>query len=207
MGRTAAIILCGGRSSRMGQSKADLVLAGESLLDRTIHLAATVADPIILAAAAEQNLPRISRPVHVVRDRQPFGGPLTAFGQALEALPQNCAVTFLLGCDLPFLNVEFLHRLAESRMDADAVVPWVNGTWHPLSALYRREVQAPAARVIAAGGRRMLDLLEVISVRRLDESELRMVDPDRRALRNVNTPQDFAAALRELSPENTVNSP
>jgi molybdopterin-guanine dinucleotide biosynthesis protein A len=207
MSRIAGIVLCGGRSRRMGQPKAELAVAGQTLLDRTIRTLAKVAAPIVVAAAPGQDLPSFSADVRVVRDCEAHGGPLTAFAQALSEIPPTCTSTYLLGCDLPFLTVEFLRFLAQRQTQEDAVVPFVCGIWHPLGALYRRQVQSAANRLVAAGRRRMLDLLAAISVTRVDGDELRLIDPELRCLRNVNTPEDYAAALRELNSRNTVNPP
>ena len=77
-------------------------------------------------------------------------------------------------------------------------MPHTAGRWHPLAALFRREVQPIAERILASGSRRMLDLIGAISVDRIDDHELRRFDPELRCLRNVNTAEEYAAALREL---------
>jgi len=182
----------------MGQAKADLIIAGESLLARTVKTLSEVANPIIIAAAADQHLPSMPANAVIVRDVEPENGPLPAFVQALGTLGSECEWAFLVACDLPFLTVEFLRFLAERRTHADAVVAHAGDRWHPLAALYRRDVRSAAERVVASGGRRMLDLIGAISVDRIDADQLRRVDPELRCLRNVNTPEEYAAALREL---------
>src|SRR5438874_5725019 len=160
MSQFAGIVLCGGRSSRMGQAKAHLAIAGEPLLARTIETLAQVANPIVVAAAADQLLPSLPADALVLRDSQPEKGPLSAFAQALAAISADCAWTYLLACDLPFVTVEFLRFLGERQTRADAVVPHVAGLWHPLAALYRREVRTTADRILGSGRRRMIDLIE-----------------------------------------------
>jgi molybdopterin-guanine dinucleotide biosynthesis protein A len=183
----------------MGESKAALTIAGESLLARTVRILTQVAAPIVVAAAADQRLPSLPEGVAVSRDIEPAQGPLAAFTAALAAIPSDRPWVYLVGCDLPFLTAEVLRFLAERQGKGDAVVPHVEGLWHPLAALYRRDVRSTAERILVSGGRRMLDLIGAIAVDRVDAAALRGVDPDLRALRNVNTPAEYAAALHELS--------
>ena len=55
----AGIILCGGRSTRMGTSKALLPFGGETMLQRIVRLLGTVASPLVVVAAAGQPLPNL----------------------------------------------------------------------------------------------------------------------------------------------------
>src|SRR6187397_2211717 len=98
MSPLAGIVLCGGRSSRMGQDKADLMIGGEPLLARTVRTLSVVADPIVIAAAADQHLPSLPPNAMIVRDMEPENGPLPAFVQALGTLAPECEWTFLLAC-------------------------------------------------------------------------------------------------------------
>jgi hypothetical protein len=79
-----------------------------------------------------------------------------------------------------------------------AAVPRVHGRLHPLAAAYRLDV-LPAVRALLAADRlRMTDLFDAVPTRFFEANELAHLDPDFRALRNVNTPEEYAAALREL---------
>lgn len=188
--RLAGIVLCGGQSRRMGASKADLVMDGETLLARTIRIVRSVADPVIVAAAPEQVLPSLPVAVQVVRDSQPHRGPLHAFVEALDRLSDHIEWTYLVGCDMPFLTGELLRSLANQPRNADAIVPFIEARWHPLAGLYRRSTKLIAERLLNDGRPRMLDLLDSIRV-------MPVVDLDARCLCNVNTPEEFAGALRE----------
>jgi molybdopterin-guanine dinucleotide biosynthesis protein A len=85
------IILCGGRSSRMGRSKADLPFGNESMLQRVTRLLSTVVRHIVVVAAAEQQIPDFGAvvrcPVTIARDDLRFAGPLAGLGIGLRTLP------------------------------------------------------------------------------------------------------------------------
>jgi molybdopterin-guanine dinucleotide biosynthesis protein A len=203
----AGIVLCGGQSRRMGRAKADLPFAGDSLLVNTVRLLNQVADPVIVAAAPDQQLPPLPENVRIVHDNTPAQGPLAAFVNAGVHVPPYRDWIFLVSCDLPFLTLPFLHLLAARGREADAVVPFVNDRWHPLAAMYRRSTIASAQRVFTAGARRMLDLLDALNVTRITALDLRSIDGADRLLQNVNTPEDYAAALRESESAGRLSPP
>ena len=76
--RSGAIILCGGKSSRLGTDKSQLAFGPESLLERTVRIIGDVveAQDIIVVASPTQHLPNVAH--HVVRDERPYSGPLAA---------------------------------------------------------------------------------------------------------------------------------
>ncbi|HRC61654.1 MAG TPA: NTP transferase domain-containing protein, partial [Dehalococcoidia bacterium] len=59
MPRTAAIVLAGGRSRRMGRDKAALVLRGRSLLQRALDAVGAVVDEIVVVGAPGRALPEV----------------------------------------------------------------------------------------------------------------------------------------------------
>jgi len=181
----------------MGRGKAELAIGSETFLERSIRVLATVADPVLVATAPDQPLPRLPAETIVVRDAQPATGPLAAFAGALAAVPHSASGVYLLGCDLPFMTSEFLQSLGQRLGNADAVVPFAGGQWHPLAALYARHVQTKVDAVLSAGKRSMLALLDTITVAPLTKANVQQLDPSGRCLRNVNTPEDYAAALRD----------
>jgi molybdopterin-guanine dinucleotide biosynthesis protein A len=77
---------------------------------------------------------------------------------------------------------------------SSSAVPFVAGRLHPLGAAYALAALPVAREHLAAGRLRMTDLLDRLSARRVEAHEL----PDLDSLRNVNTPDEYAAALRDL---------
>jgi molybdopterin-guanine dinucleotide biosynthesis protein A len=67
--QAAAIVLAGGRSSRMGSPKAALEWHGSTLLRRVTGLVARAVDgPVVVVRAPEQELPDLDGAIEFVTD-------------------------------------------------------------------------------------------------------------------------------------------
>jgi molybdopterin-guanine dinucleotide biosynthesis protein A len=186
----SAIILCGGRSRRMGRDKAELPFGGETLLARVARLLTPVVDDIVVSAAAGQVIPA---DLCAVRDSRAGGGPVPALLDAWPAARHDLVA--VVAVDTPLLQPSVLELLARSLASGDeAVVPRVRGRAMPVCALYRR----PAARAAAARlppDASLHQLLDALSVRWLDEAALATADPGLMTFLPCNTDEDYQRAL------------
>lgn len=189
------IVLCGGKSRRMGQPKAMLPFGGEAMVQRVVRLVGEVARQIVVVGAEGQELPPLPAPVAIVHDRSPDRGPLEGIAAGLRALSPSVEVAFVTACDVPFLKPEFIRHLLELVKDYDVVVPHADGFDHPLSAVYRTVVLLEIESLLAADRRRPVFLFERVPTRRVSADELAAVDPDLASLQNTNTPEEYRAAL------------
>src|SRR5829696_6616837 len=131
-----AVVLCGGQSSRMGQPKAWLPFGPERMLQRVVRLVGEVADPIVVVAAPGQDHPPLPDSVTVVRDPVSGRGPLQGLAAGLSALPEAVEFAFASATDVPFLHPAWITRLRALIGDHDLAIPFVDGYYHPLAALY-----------------------------------------------------------------------
>src|SRR5687767_7326289 len=88
------IVLCGGKSTRMGRPKLSLPFGPESMLERVVRLLFSVVQPIVVVAAPNQELPPLARGIKVVRDDRESRGPLEGLRAGLSALPPGTARAF-----------------------------------------------------------------------------------------------------------------
>ncbi|MDK1489602.1 molybdenum cofactor guanylyltransferase MobA [Sinorhizobium sp. 7-81] len=138
--RPPAVILAGGRSSRMGRAKVGLVLDGRTMLDRIVERLAPQADVIALNLNAD---PGIGLPpdLAVIADTVPgyFGplaGVLTAMRHAAQVAP-HAAHVLTVPADTPFFPDDLVARLsAAPDMEGRIVVACSDGEMHPLFALW-----------------------------------------------------------------------
>jgi molybdopterin-guanine dinucleotide biosynthesis protein A len=208
----AGIVLAGGRSSRMGTSKAALEWHGSTLLWRTLAIISRVTDgPAIVVRAAGQPLPALPPNVEVVDDPREGLGPVQGLAAGLRAIADRAEVAFVSSTDLPFLHPAFVRRvLRTAEAGADVVLPVARGYPQPLAAAYRATLAPVAERLVAEQRLRPAFLFERCTVSRLDEDALRAdpvlaaLDPDLDSLVNVNEPADYEAARARPAPEVTI---
>jgi molybdopterin-guanine dinucleotide biosynthesis protein A len=193
------VVLCGGQSKRMGRPKAWLPFGGEVLLPRVVRLLREAVEPVVVVAAPGQDLPPLPAGVDVIRDHRPGRGPLEGLTAGLEALRGRADAAYASSCDAPFLRPEFVRRLIDLLGDNAICVPRVGEHHHPLAAVYRLEAAVAAARLLAEDRLRPFFLFAAVPTRIVEAAELVDVDPTFQTLRNLNTPDEYEAALRDLN--------
>ncbi len=191
------IILCGGKSARMGTSKAALPFGPETMLQRVVRLLGAAVSPVVVVAARDQALPALPERILVTRDEHDERGPLEGLCAGLKALPDSVGVAYVTGCDVPLLVPDFVTRMLELLGDFDIAVPEADGFPHPLSAVYRRAVLPQIELLLAENRLRTAFLFDAVRTRRVQSTELLAVDPELRTLRNLNTPAEYHRALAE----------
>lgn len=191
------IVLCGGQSKRMGQPKAWLPFGGETMLARVVRLLSEAVSPIVVVAAPEQEVPPIPSEIVIVRDEEKGRGPLQGLAAGLTALRGKAEAAYLSSCDVPFLKPALVRRLIDLLGDHSICVPRVGEYHHPLAAVYRLEVAETVRTLLAEDRLRPFFLFEAVSTRVVEAAELAEVDPTFQTLRNLNSPEEYEAAVRE----------
>lgn len=200
--RLGAIILAGGRSSRMGRAKESLPFGGDTLLAHVARTLATCCERVVVVARdAAQVLPPLPAGVAHTHDLVAGRGPLAGLAAGLRWLAgagfaANDAA-FVTACDHPFLGADVVRALAARLGAHDAVIPRAGGVLQPLCAIYRLAV-APACELLLAqpdGAPRAL--ATAVDALALDAEDLRGIDPELRFLRDLDTPADYEAARRD----------
>ena len=191
---TAGIVLCGGRSSRMGRAKAWLPFGDETLLQRTVRIVSEAVGPVVVVAAPRQELPPLPAGVEIVRDIEEGQGPLGGLAAGLAALDGRAEAVYLSACDAPFLTAEFVRTVVGHLGTYAAAVPVTDGYPHPLAAVYRMSVRPTVERRLAEDSLRLRDLFDEVPTRFLGPEAF----ADLAALTNVNTLAEYEAALKKL---------
>lgn len=187
-------MLCGGKSTRMGTSKALLPFGPETMLQRVIRLLGGVVSPIVAVAAADQELPALPGDVIVTRDEREARGPLEGLRAGLKALPEDVDLAYVTSCDVPLLVPGFVTQMLDLARDYDVAVMEIDGFPHPLSAIYRRTTLPHVEALLAQDRLRPVFLFDAVRTRRVKPEEM-TADPDLHTLRNLNTREDYEAAL------------
>jgi molybdopterin-guanine dinucleotide biosynthesis protein A len=212
---TAAIVLAGGRSTRMGTPKAQLEWHGSTLLRRAVGIVGRAVDgPVVVVRAAGQQLPDLPAGIETTTDARPGRGPLEGLAAGLRALDERAGAVYLTGVDAPLLHPAVVRRvLALLGPDDDVALPHAHGFAQPLAAAYRAAtVAGPLEELLAAdgpapGSRALLRRCRVANIDAaalLADPAVATHDPDLDSLRNVNQPSDYETARRRPAPTVTV---
>lgn len=187
------LILAGGASTRMQRDKAALPYQGKSQLDRAFELAQRHVAKVFVSVRSSQ----IAEPTRAHRpqiiDSVEGGGPLIGIRSALAAHPG--AAWLVLACDLPFLTDAAIEQLLAERdpnVVATAYLSTHDGLPEPLCAIWEPTAAAAIAAYSESGG--------LCPRKFLRAHPVKLIEPrDRRALDNINTPEEYALAQGALS--------
>lgn len=191
----AGIVLAGGRSSRMGDDKAALVLDGRTLLQRTVDVLSSVADEIVIVGAPGRALPPVTtaRPCRRADDAVEGEGPLAGIAAGLEAVRAPVAV--VVACDMPWIEPALLRLLFdEAERGARLAVPLADGRPQPLCSAWRSDALAVVQAHLRAGDRAVMSVAEDLEAVRLPPETYAGADPAGRSFANLNTREDLDAA-------------
>jgi molybdenum cofactor guanylyltransferase len=192
----SAIILAGGKSSRMGRPKADLQFDGITMLDCVVAEMIRVFQDLVVALAEDRRYAwQDFFFVQSIVDRARYRGPVAALEQALRKIRFDRA--FVCSCDVPFVSGDLARKLCDMLGDHEAVIPQVDGQLQPLHAVYRKSCSKILKTMREQKQDRLQDIVNFAKVRIVPEDEIRALDPDPRLLSffNVNTPEDYQRAI------------
>lgn len=204
----SAIILAGGSSSRSGQDKGLLHLAGKPLIRHVLDAALGIVDETIIVVSSKGQAEKFARAtdlnISIIIDvngvQSPLVGALTGFEKA------HGQYSLLLPCDTPLISRDVLLLLLELCKNKSAVIPrWPNGYIEPLQAVYCIKLALEAAKKALNDGksdmRSMVD--ELRGVRYISTLVLQQLDPELRTFFNINTPLDMKKAEFMLKRSNS----
>lgn len=187
----AAVVLCGGRSRRIGRDKALIPMDGRPLVAHVADRVAAVADPVLLAPGRAGRLGDLGYPQ--IEDAAPGAGPLGGIVAGLRASPHPLMA--VVAGDMPFASPAVLRLLAGLRRREDAVVPVTARGPEPLHAVYARDALPALEDALGAGRLALRDALGRLEVRTVAEDVWRPADPEGRFATNVNRPEDVERLL------------
>jgi molybdopterin-guanine dinucleotide biosynthesis protein A len=207
-GAVDAIILTGGRSSRLaGAAKADLIVDGSSLLNRTIVAANKTRQIVVVGPSEPTGLPR---PVLVTRESPAFGGPAAAIAAGLAALAAASDIAsefvLILACDMPHVGraVAALFDALERDPGDGVIAADETGHVQPLAAIYHTSTLGRAVAPWAERG----ELTGLSAFRLIEALTLRTVGVPAGSTSDIDTWADaerFGVGSLQQSPEGNKN--
>lgn len=183
----------------MGREKALAMLASKPLVKYVINAVAEVAEEVIISVppGASERFEGVSPTAIIVEDSSSGVGPLEGLINAFRVARENYVA--VAPCDTPFLRAEVVMLIAKRALEAEGALPMVRGLPEPLHGVYRRDVFLRAFEDAATRGvRKVQDALAGHKLFKVEEVDLRALDPDLLSFMNINSPEDLATAERLL---------
>lgn len=186
-----AAILAGGRNTRMqGRNKAFLEVDGRTILDRLIETLASIFQEIVLVTRQPELY--ADNNVRIVEDIFEARSSLTGIHAGLTHA--RAEYVFMVPCDAPFVQPALVRLLIDAiAPGVEAVVPFLNGYYEPLCAIYAKSCVAPIEAQLNRGDYKITRFFEAIRVQKIPEEKIRSADPRLLSFLNVNTPEAYQA--------------
>lgn len=180
-----AVLLAGGRSTRMGRDKAGLMVDGAPLWQRQLATLRALA-PRELFISGRRDGPYAGAGIEIVEDETPGLGPLGGIATALRHARADRVL--VLAIDLPAMTSDFLGTLVNT---GRGCLPHDGAHFEPLAAVYPRSALALADEQLRAGDRTMQRFAQRLADAGL--ADIRKIPAaDARLFRNLNRPEDLA---------------
>jgi len=182
------IILSGGKSSRMGGlNKAFLTVNGETIIGRTVRILKSVCDDIILVTNAP--LEYLDYDIRIVTDiikgKAAMGGIYT--GLFYSSSESN----FVVACDMPLCNREFIEHMIRRSEGYDIVVPRPSDGFQPLHAIYSKKCLRAMETLIVRNELRIRTLFDTFKTLTIPAEEIQSFDAGENMFFNINSPEDL----------------
>ena len=186
----SAIVLAGGKSSRIGTDKALLrILCRLTVIQTVVGKLQTISDDVIVVTQGRK-YPDLD--VIWASDIYPGAGPLAGLHAGLLAAKYSHAL--VVACDMPFLNTQLLEFMVSLPRKYDILIPKLTTGVEPLHAIYARRCLSPIEKRLQEHRFQTLDLINDMNVRYLSEGIIRKLDPQLQSFCNVNTWGDIREA-------------
>ncbi len=181
------VILAGGRSTRYGRNKAFEPLGDKPLISHVVETMTSLFQETILMTNTPAEYQHLGLAMY--RDLIEGLGPIGGIYTALKTIQTDAA--FFVACDMPFLSKSLISHMVSIRERFDVVVPRMGWKLEALHAIYRKSCIPRIEKNITDGIYQVIRIFRHLTVRYVEEEEIRQFDPKLRSFLNINRPQDL----------------
>ena len=182
-----AVILVGGKSSRMGTNKAFLELKGKTFIELQIELLREMFDEISISANTPSEYEYLNLPIF--KDIYPGKGPLGGIYTSL--INSSSLHTFMLACDMPFVGPKLIKHLKDLTKEYDVVIPKSENGLEPLHAFYSKNCIEPIKRELDENNLRIRSFFPQVNVKIVELDSLASSGHFKNSIKNLNTMADY----------------
>lgn len=193
----SAMVLAGGKSSRLGIDKTRLTLrpnegqaVGQTLLEGIVEKLLTISEEVIVVGHGDVACDHLR--ARTIGDVYPGAGPLGGIYSGLQAAAFHHAL--VVACDMPFLNLDFMRYMISLPRDYDILIPKWEGHVEPLHAIYSKNCLTSIEGLLKQNNLKIPDFFDQVRVHHVLEEEINRYDPQHLSFFNINTPDQLRKA-------------
>jgi len=186
-----AVVLAGGKNSRIGREKALLELNGRLLLAQELEVLGKIFQQILIVTSKPEVIGNFKQ-YPKVSDHFKDCGPLAGIHTALNELKQDI---FVIGCDMPYLNESIIRKQIANykKNHYQALVPKHIEGIEPLHAIYSKTCLKPVVEQLSKGNYSVRSFFKQITIQYQDFAE-----EDIKWFYNINTEADLEWVKRQM---------
>lgn len=183
----SALILTGGKSSRMGTNKALLPLGEVNTITKIVEIAKTYCDQVVLSTNEPEVYDFLNLPC--VKDIYMEKGPLGGLHSGLTCIDTKQALVF--PCDLPLISSEYIQPLLEEEPQYDIVIYEADGRIHPLFGRYNKNVLPRIVTCLEENRLKIQEFFQPLQVKILKAEDYNFSVLPKIGFTNMNTNADY----------------
>lgn len=181
--KVTAIILAGGKSSRMGEDKGLMLFDGKPMIQHIINVAKPLVIDILIVSNNKE-YEQFGYPVYedLIKDKGPLAGIYTGLKHA------KTAKNIVLSCDVPFVNEELIQLLLNNCETVDVVIPEKENRTHQLIGVYDKSCVPTFKKELDKDQRKLKLAIEKLNYKVVDANHI-----DAQIFNNINSKDDIEA--------------
>ena len=191
----SAIILAGGKSSRMKYNKEYIKVNDTFLVHNQIMLLSSIFDEIIVVSPNIDHYSDFN--VKVVQDILPGSTPLIGLHSGL--LASTNPYCYVIACDMPYINLDYIKYLIKTHKLKEALVTMNNGFIEPFNAIYSTNITSNIENFISTKKYGFQTFISTLDKDILSEKESSNFNP-KIMFKNINTESDLIENFNEFAP-------
>jgi molybdopterin-guanine dinucleotide biosynthesis protein A len=192
MEEITSIVLCGGKSTRMGTDKGIINIMGRPMVEHVIAHVKPLCSRILISTNLE-NYKYLG--YEVIEDQWQDFGPAAGILSCLNV--SDTENNLVISCDLPMATTALLEKLYGYSGDADITVPRINTHFQPLCGFYRTYIREQFKDYLLSGEKSMQFIIQYFNFRLVSQEMIPGINLEKE-LQNFNSPDDLENLRKEL---------
>lgn len=192
-----AVILAGGKSTRMGFDKQFLMINNKRLIDNLSKKLRKIFDEIIVVTNKSEYYLGFSD--KVIEDIIVGKGPLSGIHAGLKSASSR--YVYFLACDMPNINLDYIEYMKYKLAEKNAMACITKyGNWiEPFNAFYSKEMVEYIEKHLMEDKRSVNSLLRKLPVCYIEEYDARRYSPNWNMFLNLNTKEELEDYLKTIN--------